>query len=252
VPMNSIRRAMLEHRPSVGIWSVLPGSVVCEALGSVGFDWILIDTEHGGSNVSELIPSLQALQLSGTDAIVRVPWNDPATIMRVLDLGAAGVIVPMVSSAEEAKLVAQASRYPPMGIRSWGPTRGGGRSTREVNEDVIVLVMVETAEGLANVDEIVATEGIDGVFIGPVDLGLSLGCDVTYGTQDPRVRSAIDVVIESCIRHSRIAGTVAFDAEHARDLVNRGISFLTLGADAGYLRSGAMKDLEVARSLEDQ
>ena len=247
--MNSIRRAMADGRPSVGIWSVLPGSVVCEALGGVGFDWILLDTEHGASSVSDLIPSLQALQLGGTDAIVRVPWNDAATIMRVLDLGAAGVIVPMVSSAEEAKLVAQASRYPPAGVRSWGPTRGGGRSTREVNSDVVVLVMIETKEGLDNVEEIVSTEGIDGVFVGPVDLGLSLGCEVTYGVQDERVRSAIDVIIESCVRHQRVAGTVAFDADHARELIDRGVTFLTLGSDAGYLRSGAVKDLEIAKSL---
>jgi 4-hydroxy-2-oxoheptanedioate aldolase len=194
---------------------------------------------------------IQALQLGGTPAVVRVPWTDAATIMRVLDFGATGVIVPMVNTAEEARLAASAMRYPPDGIRSFGPTRGGYATPSEANQDVVLLVMIETAEALERVDEIAATPGVDGLFLGPVDLGLSLGQPLDWTGSDSVVAEATDKVVAAAARAGRFVGTVSFGPDNARDLVKRGIRFLTVGADMGYIRAGVTQDRALIDSLRD-
>ncbi len=121
-------------------------SVSAELMGGAGFDWVIVDTQHGSVTNADLVRVMQALAIGNTSAVVRIPWTDAATIMRALDVGAAGVIVPMVNTPEEASLAAAALRYPPEGIRSMGPTRGGFVSTAAANEDVVLLVMIETVE----------------------------------------------------------------------------------------------------------
>src|SRR5579871_1937588 len=173
--MNRIREALVDGRPSFGAWCCLEGSLAAEFMGGAGFDWVIVDAQHGAPAVAGLVPVLQALQIGGTPAVVRVPWTDPPTIMRVLDLGAAGVLVPMVNNPADAAAAAAAMRYPPDGIRSYGQTRPRYASTADANADVVLLVMIETVEALANVAAIAETPGVDGLFVGPVDLGLSLG-----------------------------------------------------------------------------
>ncbi|HSS11716.1 MAG TPA: aldolase/citrate lyase family protein [Acidimicrobiales bacterium] len=248
--MNRIRQALTEGRVSFGAWSTLAGSQAAELMGGAGFDWVIIDAQHGALTTSDLLPMIQALQLGGTAAVVRVPWTDAATIMRVLDFGATGVIVPMVSTPEEASLAASAMRYPPAGIRSFGPTRGAFPSTSQANDEVVLLVMIETAEGLERVDEIAATPGVDGLFLGPVDLGLSLGQPLDWTGTDSVVAEATDKVVAAAARAGRFVGTVSFGPDQARDLVRRGIRFLTLGADAGYIRAGIAQDRALMESLK--
>ena len=248
--MNRIREALAEGRVSFGAWSTLAGSLAAEIMGAAGFDWVIIDAQHGGLTTTDLVPMIQALQLGGTPAVVRVPWTDAPTIMRVLDFGATGVIVPMVNTAEEASLAASAMRYPPAGIRSFGPTRGGLASTTQANEDVVLLVMIETAEALDQVDAIAATPGVDGLFLGPVDLGLSLGQPLDWTGTNSVVAEATDKVIAAAARAGRFVGTVSFGADHAKDLVRRGIRFLTLGADMGYIRAGIAQDVALMKSLK--
>jgi 4-hydroxy-2-oxoheptanedioate aldolase len=249
--MNRIREALGAGRPTFGAWSTLPGSLVAELMGRAGFDWVIIDAQHGGLTISDLAPMIQALQLGGTPAVVRVPWTDAATIMRVLDFGATGVIVPMVNTAEEARLAASAMRYPPDGIRSFGPTRGGYATPSQANEDVVLLVMIETAEALERVDEIAATPGVDGLFLGPVDLGLSLGQPLDWTGLDSVVAEATDKVVAAAARAGRFVGTVSFGPDNARDLVQRGIRFLTIGADMGYIRAGVTQDRALIESLRE-
>jgi 4-hydroxy-2-oxoheptanedioate aldolase len=249
--MNRIREALAGGRTSFGAWSTLPGSLAAEMMGRAGFDWVIIDAQHGGLTTSDLLPMIQALQLGGTPAVVRVPWTDAATIMRVLDFGATGVIVPMVNTAEEARLAASAMRYPPDGIRSFGPTRGGYATPSEANQDVVLLVMIETAEALQRVDEIAATPGVDGLFLGPVDLGLSLGRPLDWTGSDAVVAEATDKVVAAAARAGRFVGTVSFGPDNARDLVRRGIRFLTIGADMGYIRAGVTQDRALIESLRD-
>jgi 4-hydroxy-2-oxoheptanedioate aldolase len=247
--MNQIRLARAEGRPSFGAWSVLPGSLPAEQMGRAGFDWVIIDTQHGGIGPGDLVPMIQALELNGTTPVVRVPWTDPPTIMRVLDFGARGVIVPMVNTAADAQAAASAVRYPPEGIRSFGPTRAAYASPTHANEDVVLLVMIETSQALENVDEIAATPGVDGLFIGPVDLGLSMGLPLDWTGSSPAILDAVDRVVAAGARTGRFTGMVSSTADHARELLRRGVSFITLGADVGYLMAGIARDGATLASL---
>jgi len=247
--MNRIREALAEQRPSFGAWVVLPSPLTAEFMGGAGFDWVIVDAQHGGLVAGDLVPILQALQLGGTPAVVRVPWTDQPTIMRVLDFGAAGVLVPMVNSAADAAAAAAAMRYPPDGIRSYGQTRPRYASTADANADVVLLVMIETVEALGHVDEIAATPGVDGLFVGPVDLGLSLGVGLDFTGTAPAVMEGTDRVVAAAKAAGKFAGCVSSSPEHAAELVRRGVAFVTLGADVGYLRAGIARDKAAAESL---
>jgi len=247
--MNRIRQALGEGRPSFGAWAVLPSSLTAEFMGGAGFDWVIVDAQHGAVVPGDLVPVIQALQLGGTPAVVRVPWTDAAMIMRVLDFGAAGVLVPMVNSPDDAAACAAALRYPPDGIRSYGQTRPRYASTAEANADVVLLVMIETTEALGRVEEIAAVPGVDGLFIGPVDLGLSLGLPLDFTGRASEVMDATDTVVKAAAAHGKFAGSVSSSPEHAAELVRRGVRFVTLGADVGYLRAGIARDKATAESL---
>jgi 4-hydroxy-2-oxoheptanedioate aldolase len=247
--MNKIRAALTEGRPSFGGWSTMADSLSAELMGGAGFDWVIVDTQHGSVTGPDLVKVIQALALGGTPAVVRVPWTDEATIMRALDVGAAGVIVPMVNSAEEAAACASAMRYPPDGIRSMGPTRGAYASPEAANADVVLLVMIETAEALERVDEIAAVPGVDGLFVGPIDLALSLGLPLDWTGRHPDVLAAMDTIVAAAEKAGIFVGTVSSGAAHAKDLVGRGVKFVSLGADVGYVRAGIALDAAVLAEL---
>jgi 4-hydroxy-2-oxoheptanedioate aldolase len=247
--MNRIREALGQGQPSFGGWSTLADSVSAELMGGAGFDWVIVDTQHGSVTNADLVRVIQALAIGGTSAVVRIPWTDAATIMRVLDVGAAGVIVPMVNTPEEAALAASALRYPPEGIRSMGPTRGGFVSTAAANEDAVLLVMIETAEALDRVDEIASVPGVDGLFVGPVDLALSLGLPLDWTGTHPDVLAAMDRIVVAAEKAGVFVGTVSSSANHAKDLVGRGVKFVSLGADVGYIRAGIATDGAVLKEL---
>jgi 4-hydroxy-2-oxoheptanedioate aldolase len=247
--VNRIREALAQGRPSFGGWSTLADSLSAELMGAAGFDWVIVDTQHGSVTSADLVRVTQGLALGNTSAVIRVPWTDAPTIMRALDVGAAGVIVPMVNSPEEAALAASALRYPPDGIRSMGPTRGAFVSTQQANEDAVLLVMIETAEALDRVDEIAATAGVDGLFVGPVDLGLSLGLPLDWTGRHPDILPAMDTIVAAADRAGVFVGTVSSSGDHARDLVARGVKFVSLGADVGYLRAGIATDQAVMKAL---
>jgi 4-hydroxy-2-oxoheptanedioate aldolase len=218
-------------------------------MGRAGFDWVIIDTQHGGIGPGDLVPMIQALELGGTTPVVRIPWPDAPTIMRVLDFGARGVIVPMVNTVADAQAAAAAMRYPPQGIRSYGPTRAAYASPAAADDDVVLLAMIETTLGLENVEEIAATPGVDGLFMGPVDLGLSMGLPLDWSGSAPEILAAVDRVVAACARTGRLAGTVSSSAEHAAELLQRGVSFITLGADVGYVMAGIARDTATLASL---
>jgi len=250
--MNRIREALQAGRPSFGGWSTLADSLSAELMGGAGFDWVIVDTQHGSVTNADLVRVTQALAIGGTSAVVRVPWTDAPTIMRALDIGAAGVIVPMVNSPEEAAIAASALRYPPDGIRSMGPTRGAFASTAAANEDAVLLVMIETAEALDRIDEIAAVPGVDGLFVWPVDLGLSLGLPLDWTGRSPEVLAAMDAVVAAAEAAGVFVGTVSSSASHAKDLVQRGVKFVSLGADVGYIRAGIATDGATLEELRAQ
>ncbi|RAK28381.1 4-hydroxy-2-oxoheptanedioate aldolase [Actinoplanes lutulentus] len=235
---------MAEGRPSVGLWAAGPSAASAEILGRSGLDWILVDMQHGSANAADLLPLIQAIELGGSHALVRVPANDASLIMRALDLGAIGVIVPMVSTAAQARAAAEATRYPPAGNRSFGPIRNFYGLDR-AEASTTCLVMIETAEGLANVDEIAATPGVDGLFVGPVDLGLALGAGLRL-TAGGVVDEAISQVVEAATRHGIIAGVAGLSPEHAESLLSAGARLVTVGSDLGYVTKGLAGDRERA------
>ena len=234
--MGSIRDTVAAGSPVCGAWISLGNTQSIEIMGKSGYDFLIIDTQHGGITFDQVLPALQVLG-SATPALVRVPWRDSAQIMRAADLGAAGVIVPMISTAEEAAQAVAAIRYPPAGIRSFGPVRSYYTASSEAIEP-LCFVMVETAEALQNLDAIAATPGLDGIFVGPVDLALSLGCGAAMKMPQP-VLDAIDNIVSSCEKHGIIAGCASLGMDNAEDLLGRGVSLVAIGSDFAFLRNTA-------------
>jgi 4-hydroxy-2-oxoheptanedioate aldolase len=249
--LDKIRDTLVTGRPTFGSWIAIADSVAAEVLGKAGYDWAILDTQHGGVGWDDLLPMLQALDLGGTAGLVRTGWNDAAQIMRALDLGAAGVIVPMVSTPEQALAAAQAVRYPPHGIRSFGPVRNYYAASGAAPREPLCFVMIETAEAMDNLDAITATPGVDGLFVGPVDLALSLGLGPAL-TMPEQVFSAIGDVIAACQRHGKIPGAAALGLANAQALAGHGLKFITISSDIGLLRRGAAADLSQARSWPNQ
>lgn len=253
--MNSIRQALADGKPAFGLWVGTPSPLHVEALGRLNFDWICFDGQHGGHSIDTLVGTFQALQASGSTSapVVRVPWNDPASIMKVLDYGGVGVIVPMVSTKAEAEAAAFAMRYPPAGGRSMGPTRPRyGWDVQAANDDVFLLVMIETKEGLENVEEIAAVPGVDGLFIGPADLALSIGTEVDMTGSNPVINDAFARCVEAANRNGKIVGSVAAGNDHIEILLEQGLRFVMAGSDVGYIAAGAQASLEKVKGWKEQ
>lgn len=243
--MNTLRDTLTSGQPSFGSWVSIGGAVAGETMGRAGYDWVICDLQHGGLGWEALLPTIQALELGHTPALVRVGWNDPAQIMRALDLGAAGVIVPMVSDARAAHAAVRAVRYPPHGERSFGQVRSYYAADARTPPDPLCLVMIETKEALDNLEAIAAVPGLDGLFVGPVDLALSLGLGPALQMPD-QVLAAIDDVVATCARHQLIPGCPSLGNGQA--LVEKGVRLLPMGSDAGHIRRSAASDLAQARS----
>jgi 4-hydroxy-2-oxoheptanedioate aldolase len=248
--MDKVRSAIAAGRPTFGSWVSTGDPMLAEVIGKAGYDWVILDTQHGAIDWHHLLTSFQALDLGGTRALVRVGWSDPMQIMRALDLGALGVIVPMVSNAEQAALAAQATRYPPHGNRSFGAVRNYYGTPGAELPQPLCLAMIETAEAMDNLDAIAATPGVDGLFVGPVDLALSLGLGPALVMPDP-VFAAIDKVVEACARHGIMAGCATLGMPNAKALMERGVRFLTLGSEVGLIRRGAAADLAQVKDWLD-
>jgi 4-hydroxy-2-oxoheptanedioate aldolase len=236
--LSLLRRSKTVGVPTFGAWQCLPSSLSAEILARAGFDWILVDLQHGGAGWGDLLAIVQALELGGAVPLVRVGWNDPMQIMRALDSGASGVVVPMVSTVEDAQRAVAACRYPPTGIRSFGPTRSFYGGATQLDGEALCLAMIETQQGLDNVERIAAVPGLDGLFVGTVDLSLALGCGLTT-VPNETVLAAIDQVVAACNRHHSIPGCVALGDGMPERLLARGMRFLAVGADVGYLDHGA-------------
>jgi 4-hydroxy-2-oxoheptanedioate aldolase len=178
---------------------------------------------------------------------VRVPWRDAARIMRMADLGAAGVVVPLVNTAAEAEQAVAAIRYPPRGFRSFGPVRRW-YSPDGTAPDALCLVMIETGEALAHVEAIAATPGLDGLLVGPVDLALSLGHPLAR-EMPPAVLDAVATVAQACAKHGLICASVSFDPDNAAQQLERGVTFLASGSDSLFMRRAAETELALLRKL---
>lgn len=247
--MNPIRKNFAEGAPAIGGWIWYPNPLAAETMARAGLPWAVIDIQHAAATWDNLLPTIQALELGGCSALVRVGWIDEAAIMRALDLGAVGVIVPMISTAADAQRMAAALRYPPQGIRSFGATRVKYATPEEANRDVLGLAMIETKEGLENVEAIAATPGIDGLFVGFADLALSMGHPLPGpGEPRPELAAAFDRVVAAARRNDKFVGTLAFSDAQLDWYLSRGFRFMTLNSDRTYLTKGVAADLATAKT----
>lgn len=245
-------RSAIANGGAYGIWNSIPDLSVAELVAGLPYDYVVVDLQHGVTTFSELPVIAQAMRAAGNAPLVRVPWKDPAQIMRALDSGASGVVVPMVSSAEEARTAVSACRFPPVGVRSWGPMWGyvrsdGALSPAEQDAGVLCIVMIETAEAVAELDAILATDGIDGIYIGPNDLALACGFGRATYRDDPDVAALIQKIVDACRAAGVPAGLHCSDPQMGRDWIVRGAAMVTIAQDTGLIADGALEALRQAR-----
>jgi 4-hydroxy-2-oxoheptanedioate aldolase len=228
---------------TIGGWCSIPSPFSAELMGRSGFDWVCIDTQHGVIGYDQMMPMLEALSITATPAFVRVPWNQPDHIMKSLDAGAQGVIVPMVSTEEDARAAVASAKYPPMGMRSWGPIRAAldvpDYSPETANRRTIVAVMIETPGGVENLDAILDVPGVDAVYVGPSDLALGHGMTPTLNATDPEHVRLIETIVDRCRRHGIVAGIHCDSVETVHRWHARGYGMFTVGSDAALMRQGA-------------
>lgn len=221
----------------------MPGAFAAEAYSRQGWDAVMLDMQHGVIAYDSAIAMLQAIAASGVTPLVRVPPAVPGLVMQMLDAGALGVVGALVNTRGDAEALVQACRYPPLGARSLGPARAsliyGDSYVSTANSDITVLAMIETEDAVANTEAILSVPGIDGVYIGPGDLAMSMGCVPDIGKPDPRVAAAIDCVRDTCASRGRIVGMIAPTPADARRLIDRGFTFVTLASDLQALRQTA-------------
>jgi 4-hydroxy-2-oxoheptanedioate aldolase len=248
---NPIREIWAGDRPAFGLWSVMPGTIGAEILAKAGADYVCVDQQHGVIDYGSIAPMFQVIRAGGAAPITRVLSNDPFLIMKALDAGSWGVIVPLVNSAEDAARAVSACRYPPQGIRSFGPVLAadviGSRDPEKLGGEVVCLVMVETREALERVGEIAATPGLDGVYIGPSDLALSLGLTPTLEIMEGEHAEAVERIREACHQNGIAAGIHSPSGEWARRHAQAGFDLITVASDAPLLRAAAGQEMTKAR-----
>jgi len=240
---NEFKKAIGERRTQVGIWNSLCSIIGADVLGTAGYDWVLIDMEHSPIDLMTIMGQLQAYEVGGTSAVVRPPWNEPIMVKRLLDTGARSLLFPMVQTAEEALAAVRATRYPPQGIRGVSLMTRAARFGRvsdyldRANDEITVLVQIESRAALGRVSEIAAVDGVDGVFFGPVDLSADLGLLGKPG--HPDVTAAIDAGFEKVKAAGKPAGILVGDAVQATRWIKAGFTFVACGSDAALLARGA-------------
>jgi len=244
IPKNYFKAALREGRTQIGLWNSLCSNFSTEVIAGAGFDCIVLDMEHAPNEVFGVLSQMQAIApYEGVSAIVRPPWNDAVIIKRVLDVGAQTLLIPYVQNLEEAKRAVAATRYPPDGVRGVAvATRANrwGRVTdyfKRVNDELCVIVQLETVEALEHLEAIAALDGIDCIFIGPSDLSASLG--FLGNPQAPEVRSAIDDAFARIKRTGKAAGILMGVEAEAQRYLKEGVQFVAVGSDVGILARGS-------------
>jgi 4-hydroxy-2-oxoheptanedioate aldolase len=256
VRKNEIRRILAGGGTVLNGWLAIANSYSAEMMAHQGWDSVTIDMQHGPVDFHAAVGMLQAISTTPAVPMVRVPWNEPILTLKLLDAGAYGVICPMVNSKAEAEMLVSACRYPPRGSRSFGPNRavlyGGADYWQHANEEILLFAMVETRQGLAQLDEILSVDGLDGIYVGPSDLSLSMGRTPTLDPQDEEVVSAINTIAEATRKHGRIAGIHTDSAKTAIRRFGAGFQLCSILNDARLLAAAAAAAVREARGQVPQ
>ncbi len=244
---NHVRRRLEAREPSVGCWLSLPSPEAAEYVSHLGFDWLVVDTEHNPIDIRTLATMFAVMSGSGTAPMVRIPWNTPEHFKRVLDAGAWGIVVPMVNSREEAEAAVRATRYHPLGERSVGSGRHAlsfdtapSEYYRRANDEVLLVVQIEHIRGVESADDILSVPGVDACFIGPNDLAASmgLGLGVALEGEDPRVVEAIEHVRKTCDRHGVAPGIHCSGAAAVNARLREGFRYCAMSSELKYMVAG--------------
>ena len=249
---NRIKQMWREGKFVTMGWLSVSHGFTAEVMARQGFDTLCVDMQHGTTDMNDVWPMLQAISQTDCVPVVRVPWNDPPTIMKALDLGAYGIIVPLINTAEDAAKAVAACRYPPVGMRSSGPVRavhyGGSDYLAKANDEIVIMAMIETKQGIENLDAICATPGLDAVYIGPADLSFALGLPPRGDNPDPLHLATCDKIRDAAHKHSIKAVMHCASAAFAAGAVKRGFDMVMLTSDLSCMVAGARLQLDELKS----
>ena len=243
MPLNLFKQRLQHSEPQIGLWLGLADAYCAELAANAGFDWLLLDGEHAPNDLRSLLAQLQAIAPYAVHGIIRPPIGDTALIKQLLDIGAQTLLIPMVESAEQARQLVRAMHYPPLGVRGVGSALARASRWNSIadyldraDEQMCLLVQIENLEGLRNLDEILAVDGVDGVFIGPADLSAAMGHRGNPG--HPDVVAAIEDAIVRIRRAGKAAGILSADQRLARRSIELGANFVAVGVDTTVLMKG--------------
>jgi 4-hydroxy-2-oxoheptanedioate aldolase len=250
---NHVRAKLKRGESSVGTWLTLPDPMAARLMARVGFDWLTVELEHTSTNLETAGQCLAVIGASGAVPLIRVPWNTGENIKRVLDIGAWGIVVPMVNTRAEAQAVVSAARYAPLGARSIGGQLHAasfdtdpGTYYAKANEEILVVLMVEHVDAIRNAEEIFSVPGIDAVFVGPNDLHNSMGKAPAFESDDPQFVQALEHVLKTARKHGVAPGIHVLDAEAAQRRIAQGFQFIAITSETGMMLSKAQ---EIAKTL---
>lgn len=252
VANNKIRQVWASGRTVVNAWLAIPSGFSAEIVAQCGFDSVTVDMQHGVQDYLSMVQCFQAMDRHPVTPMVRVPWNEPGIIGKVLDGGAYGVICPMINTAQEAKNLVAYSKYPPQGTRSNGPIRAGmygtaGTYQRTANDEIVLLPMMETKTAVENMETILDVQGIDGVYIGPGDLGFSYGLEPKLDRTEPEILKIYEKIVKECHKRKLNPGIHCSGAEGAVRAMNMGFTLVTLSNEVGMMATYAKLQVSQTR-----
>jgi len=253
---NGIRRIWAEGRPVLNGWLSIGNAFTAEIMAAQGYDSIAIDMQHGALDYAAVLPMFQAMRASGIVPLARVPWLEPGIIMKVLDAGAYGIICPMIDSAEDAARFVRYMRYPPVGERSFGPTRAsysaGPDYAQNANREILAFAMVESRKAMDDLDAIAATPGLDGIYVGPADLSFSLSegrLSPAFDREEPEIIAALHRIVAACRRNGLRAVLHCGTPDYAARAIGWGFDMTTVSGDSRLLATAASASVARFREL---
>ena len=249
---NMLKKRLQAGKACVNGWLAIPDGFAAETMAQCGWDSVTVDMQHGVQDYLSMVRCFQAMDKHPITPLVRVPWNEPGIVGKVLDGGAWGVICPMVNTAAEAKALVSYALYPPKGKRSNGPIRAGayGEATpyqAMANDEVLVIPMIETQEAIDNIDAILDVPGVSGIYIGPSDLGLSLGLKPMLDREEPQILSIYDKLLAATRKRGQFAGLHNGTGSYAAKMIHKGFQLVTIANDAGLMAKAAREAVDITR-----
>ena len=253
--INKLKQMFKKGEPIVNGWLQIPSAFSAEVMAHQGWDSCTIDMQHGVIDYQNALNMLQAISTTEVTPLARVNWNEPGQIMKILDAGCYGIICPMVSNRKEAENFVQACLYPSKGYRSFGPVRGllygGSDYAKHSDNEILKLAMIETKEALEKLDEILDTPNLDGIYIGPADLSLSIGEEPGFDKpENTAAYKEITRILEAAKKRNLLAGIHNGTAEYAKKMIEKGFNLVTVGSDQRFMSSGAKTAIEKIKATK--